>query len=106
MKSDNKPFSIGLIILLAGSIFQCETKERFYRPDVPQQLSAVGIFDIDDTTIYDAVYPWPLYRDTIIFARYISFEKSFQSEYTEEVNDSLRARCAMSRAKKHFPALT
>ena len=90
MKSINKSLSIGLIIFLAVIIIQCDTKERFYRPDLPQKLCTVGIFDLDDTTIYDALYNFPRYRDTLSFARYISFEKSFQFEFPEEINNPLR----------------
>ena len=90
MKSINKYLSIFLIILLALLVNRCETKERFYRPDVPQKLCTVGIFDIDDTIIYDFVNYWQGDDDTLVFARYISFEKSFQFEFPEEVNDSLR----------------
>jgi len=54
-------------------IFQCESPEVFYRPDLPERLCSIGIIDLDDTTL-----------------RHISFEKSFQSEYPVELNDSLR----------------
>ena len=55
------------------SIFRCESPEVFYRPDLPEKLCSIGIIDLDDTTL-----------------RHISFEKSFQSEYKDEINDSLR----------------
>jgi hypothetical protein len=90
MKSLNKNFSISLIITLAILISQCETKERFYRPNVPQELCTISILDIDDSTIYDILYPFPSHKDTVTYSRYISFEKSFQFEYLEERNDSLR----------------
>lgn len=64
------PWSLTLILVL---ICRCESKERFYRPDLPEKLCCIGIIDVDDTTL-----------------RHISFEKSFQSEYPEELNDSLR----------------
>jgi hypothetical protein len=89
MKSIKKFLSIGLIVSLILLILQCESKESFSRPDLPQKLCTVGIFDIDDNTIYDATYPWG-YRDTLVYARHISFEKSFQFEFSEELNDSLR----------------
>ncbi|MBN2769192.1 MAG: DUF4249 family protein [Spirochaetes bacterium] len=54
-------------------VFQCESPEVFYRPDLPEKLCSIGIIDLDDTTL-----------------RHISFEKSFQSEYPVELNDSLR----------------
>ncbi|MCX6328358.1 MAG: DUF4249 family protein [Bacteroidia bacterium] len=46
--------------------------DTFVRPNLPEKLCSIGIIDADDT------------------ARYISFEKSYQSEYPEEINDSLR----------------
>lgn len=57
-----------LILLL-----RCESSEIFYRPDLPEKLCSIGIIDLDDTTL-----------------RHISFEKSFQSEYDNELKDSLR----------------
>jgi hypothetical protein len=50
MKSIYRFFSVSLTITLAILIIQCESKERFYRPDLPEQICAVGIIDIDDTT--------------------------------------------------------
>lgn len=66
-------FSPWSLILLLILICRCESKDRFYRPNLPEKLSCIGIIDVDDTTL-----------------RHISFEKSFQSEYPEELNDSLR----------------
>lgn len=77
-----------IFLFLTIIIFQCETKERFYRPDVPQKLCTIGILDTDDTTIYDLHYS--VNHDTITFGRRISFEKSFQFEFPEEMNDSIR----------------
>jgi hypothetical protein len=85
---------LSLSIVLVFHILGCEPIERFYRPDVPQKLSTIGIIDVDDTLICDAIYSrlyylgW--YKDTLVFDRFISFEKSFQFEYPEEVNDSLK----------------
>lgn len=59
----------GLLILMFSN---CEPKEQFIRPNMPEKLCSIGIIDEDDTS------------------RYISFEKSYQSEYPEEANDSLR----------------
>lgn len=70
-KKTIKVFSILIMILM--TIFRCESPERFYRPDLPEKLCVIGIIDVDDTTL-----------------RHISFEKSYQSEYSEEVSDSLR----------------
>jgi hypothetical protein len=64
------PISYMIITLLM--VPNCESNERFYRPNLPENLCTIGIIDADDTI------------------RYISFEKSFQAEYPEEVNDSLR----------------
>ncbi len=72
-KSFLTSLNVILIIFIATSIISCETKERFYRPDLPEKLCTIGIIDLDDTTL-----------------RHISFERSFQSEYPEEINDSLR----------------
>ena len=54
-------------------VFRCESSEVFYRPDLPEKLCSIGIIDLDDTTL-----------------RHISFEKSYQSEYDNELKDSLR----------------
>ena len=61
-----------VIIFIAFFFYKCENKDRFYRPNLPEELCSIGIIDADDTT------------------KYISFEKSCQSEYLQEVNDSLR----------------
>ena len=60
---------VSSLLIISG----CESPERFYRPDLPEKLCVVGIIDVDDTTL-----------------RHISFEKSFQSEFIDELNDSLR----------------
>src|SRR4030042_6408935 len=64
---------ISLAIVLILIVSKCEGDERFYRPNLPEQICCIGIIDLDDTIL-----------------RHISFEKSFQIEYPEEVNDSLR----------------
>jgi hypothetical protein len=89
MKLINKNLPRSLIISLAILVCQCETKERFYRPDLPQKLCSVGIIDIDDSTIYDATYIYGS-GDTLVYSRSVSFEKSFQFEYSDELSDSLR----------------
>jgi len=61
-----------LIITFTLSLTRCESTDRFYRPDTPEKISVVGIIDADDTI------------------RYISFEKSYQKEYPDEINDSIR----------------
>lgn len=50
----------------------CEGTDKFYRPDLPEKLCSIGIIEVDDSV------------------RYISFEKSYQSEYPSNLNDSLR----------------
>jgi len=60
-------------VVFIGFVARCESPEVFYRPDLPEKLCSIGIIDLDDTTL-----------------RHISFEKSFQSEYIDEINDSLR----------------
>ena len=53
-------------------ITNCESDKKYYRPDLPEKLCTIGIINADDTI------------------RFISFEKSFQIEYSDELNDSLR----------------
>jgi hypothetical protein len=66
--------NIKLLVLsvLSLGLFQCESDDRFYRPRVPQKLSALAIINADDTL------------------RYILFEKTVQVEYPEDLTDSLR----------------
>jgi len=63
---------ISLTIVIIGFLISCENNDRFYRPDMPEKLCCIGIIDADDTT------------------RCISFEKSYQIEYPDELSDSLR----------------
>jgi hypothetical protein len=78
---------IGLTIVFMVLIVHCEGKDRYYRPNLPEKLCSIGVIDADDTSDYD-VLPMPV--DNRTSARIISFEKSYQSEYPEDVNDSLR----------------
>ncbi len=71
-KVSGRLVAIGLLSLLTLMFPFCENIDRFYRPNLPEKLCSIGIIDADDTT------------------KYISFEKSYQIEYPEEVNDSLR----------------
>ncbi len=81
-----KLFFISLIILPVLLMCQCEGNERFYRPNLPEKLCSIGIIDADNTLKnYTSQFYTP-----INFARYISFEKSYQVEYPEEIKDSLR----------------
>lgn len=86
-KSFRSVLFIGLTILFIEIIIQCEGKDRYYRPNMPEKLCIIGIIDADDTSDYD-FYPEPF--DSRTSARFISFEKSYQAEYPGEVNDSLR----------------
>lgn len=63
---------ISLLIILIALIVRCEGKDKFIRPNLSEELCSIGIIDVDDTV------------------RYISFEKSYQSEYIDEITDSLR----------------
>lgn len=66
---------------------RCENIDKFYRPNLPEKLCSIGIIDIDDSTNFDSIYiPWAVRTS----ARFISFEKSYQSEFPEELIDSLR----------------
>ncbi len=76
-----------LIMLTALLIIRCESREKYYRPNLPEKLCTVGVIDADDTSDYEAL---PMPFDTRTSARFISFEKSYQSEYPGEINDSLR----------------
>jgi len=83
-----KPF-IKLLVLcvLALCVLTCESDDRFYRPRVPQKLSALAIINADDTL------------------RYIRFEKTLQVEYPEDLTDSLRDlsfTLADSKGKTYF----
>ena len=60
--------TISLVILFS----QCESNDKIYRPNLPEKLCSIGIIDANN------------------LIRHISFEKSFQIEYPNEVNDSLR----------------
>ena len=66
---------VSVITFVALIILQCEGREKFYRPDMPEQLCAIGLIDIDDTLNYAIC-------DSSIKAssKKIFFEKSFQSD--------------------------
>jgi len=81
-----KLYSFFYILLSIITILSCESNKSFYRPDLPEQLCTVGIIDADDTLNRNSQNSYSFYD----YFRYISFEKSFQSEYSGEVNDSLR----------------
>jgi hypothetical protein len=73
-----------LSLLIAG----CEGKDRFYRPDLPEKLCSIGIIDVDDTTNF--IFSIRNILDARNSTRYLTFEKSFQSEYQANDKDSLK----------------
>lgn len=79
---------INLIMTIILFFCSCESKDRFYRPNLPEKLCCIGIIDIDGTTHY--ISTLSEFLDNRNSTRYISIEKSFQSEYLDETNDSLR----------------
>jgi hypothetical protein len=83
----NKRSKLYLTIFVLLLIIQCESKERFYRPDLPEQICAEGLVDIDDTLIYDLPHLLPWSGDTLAFLKKVYFEKSFQSDYSERATD-------------------
>jgi len=79
---------IGLTIVFMVLVFHCEGKDRYIRPNLPEKLCSIGIIDVDDTSKFTFSL-----RDIIDIrnsTRYITFEKSYQSEYLNEKTDSLR----------------
>ena len=54
------------------TITNCESDKKYFRPDLPEKLCSIGMITADDTI------------------RFISFEKSYQIEYSDKLNDSLR----------------
>jgi hypothetical protein len=82
---------IWLIVFVALIILQCEGRERFYRPDLPEQLCAVGLVDIDDTLSYEICNnSFYTYQDTVSSFKKIFFEKSYQSDYSDGLTDSFK----------------
>ncbi len=78
-----------ILILFTALLSCCESNDRFYRPDLPEKLCVIGIIDVDDTTNYS--FSLRDIIDTRNSTRYLSVEKSFQSEYCQtELYDSLR----------------
>ena len=68
-------------------VVHCEGKDRYYRPNLPEKLCSIGIID-DDTTNYKNYYVD--FTDKRNNLRFISFEKSLQSEYRSDLLDSLK----------------
>jgi len=79
-------FSLISLIIVLLTMVHCESTDRFYRPNLQEQLCTIGIIDADDTLSLNYQNPYSQYN----YLRFISFEKSFQSEYPEERDDSLR----------------
>jgi len=75
---------MGFVILLFS---KCESKDRFYRPNLPEQLCSIGIIDADDSKEYIS---FPDFPDDSNYIHSIAFEKSYQVEYPDEINDSLK----------------
>jgi hypothetical protein len=76
---------ISLIIAFV-TLIRCESNNIFYRPNLPEKLCSIGIIDADDTLSFNYQDPYSHNNNL----RFISFEKSYQSEYPEERDDSLR----------------
>lgn len=74
-------------IVLSITTHSCESEDRFYRPDLPEKLCCIAVIDIDDTVNYDRL---PYTVDARNDSRIIKFEKSFQSEFFSNRQDSLR----------------
>ena len=87
-KAGNRKCFVGLSILIIFLFNCCENTERFYRPNLPEKLCCIGIIDVDDTSKFS--FSLRDIRDIRNSTRYITFEKSFQSEYPNEKTDSLR----------------
>jgi hypothetical protein len=77
----------GFAVLIMLFFHQCESNESFYRPNLPEKLCSIGILNADDTSDY---YPYTSPPHSRPVVRFISFEKSFQSENPQDLNDSLR----------------
>jgi hypothetical protein len=80
----------GLAIIIMLFFHQCESNDKFYRPNLPEKLCIIGIFDTDIDRNADSKYFFPEFDISIDTIQFISFIKSYQIEYPEEVNDSLR----------------
>jgi hypothetical protein len=95
----NKRSYICLTIFAALIVLRCENRERFYRPDLPEQICAVGLVDIDDTLSYDicadiclpiSTCCFSCWVDSIVSNKKIFFEKSYQNDYSDGSTDMFR----------------
>jgi hypothetical protein len=74
------------IIFLLIIFLQCESNDKYYRPNIPQQICAIGLIDIDDTLSYDICYDDPRSTcytcgiDSSTSTKKIYFEKSNQTD--------------------------
>jgi len=83
----NPLYLILLFLIMLIEYTGCEAPDRFYRPDMPEKLCCIGIIDADNT-VHDSLLAFSYGLNSNL--RNISFEKSYQSEYTSEITDSLR----------------
>jgi len=83
-----------VVLLFILFISGCEAPDRFYRPNMPERLGCISMIDIDTSaSSYTTSYIYPYFLEfggDTNNIRSVSFEKSYQSEYPEELNDSLR----------------
>jgi hypothetical protein len=86
-KIGNRRCLVGLSIVLMFIFKDCEDTDRFYRPNLPEKLCSIGIIDVDDTSAFS--FSLHDIRDVRNSMRYITFEKSYQPEYPNEITDSL-----------------
>ena len=86
LKTNKLSIFFYLLILLSGLTIQCEDREKFYRPNLPEKLCTICIIDADDG--YQFLPLNQLHNKPI--ARIITIEKSYQNEYLQDINDSLR----------------
>ncbi|MEI6050607.1 MAG: DUF4249 family protein [Bacteroidota bacterium] len=80
-------FAMGFIMVFLGLTTSCEGNERYFRPNLPEKLCCIGILD-DDTINYRNYYVD--LEDKRSNLRFLSFEKSIQSEYLSDLQDSMR----------------
>jgi hypothetical protein len=80
-----KFLSIALTLI---QVTGCEERSKYLRPNLPEKLCAITIIDADDTTNFS--FSFLGLFDMRNSLRYFSLEKSRQSEYYEELNDSLQ----------------